>query len=451
MSIRERYEAYREAVERETYRFRSGQRSSLELEEIDDRFGDVTGGGELDELDSRAESGFTSEEREGSQRLGNGVRSAVVDAKLRRTTRELCEREAAYRFRVDREERTLYAWQVALGAERQTEQRERIQRGLESAWAELNPLREESFTRRAEALRDLGFETGRHWCEALHPGVDYPLWRRHAEVLLERTEAVYRDAMSKGLTTLGVDPGGAHPGDAAALFRWVLLDRLFPASRLVEALDFTTEGMRIRLADVPGVSVDAEPRPSKHPRACCVAPSIPGEVHVLFHPRGGVQDYESLFHEAGHALHFGFTSAALPVERRCLFDPALTETWAFLLHYRISDPEWLATSPASGRADEVVAGLRLEKLFLLRRYASKVLYELELVDLAAGESPRPLAGRYAEELGRGTGLRYGEAGYLVDTDPDLYAVDYLRAWCLEAQLVESLRERFGRRFWKTRG
>ena len=41
--------------------------------------------------------------------------------------------------------------------------------------------------------------------------------------------------------------------------------------------------------------------------------------------------------------------------------------------------------------------------------------------------------------------------HLIDTDPDLYCADYLRAWCLEAKLSEHLRERFGRRFWRERG
>jgi hypothetical protein len=202
---------------------------------------------------------------------------------------------------------------------------------------------------------------------------------------------------------------------------------------------------------VPGIEVDAEPRPRKHPRACCFAPRVPGEVIVLLAPRGGVDDWEALFHETGHAFHAAFTSPDLPVERRRIGDPALTETWAFLLHYRIADPAWIPDVVPAPRAERFARAIAFRKLALLRRYAAKIRYELELNALPAGVDPRPLADLYAEELSSATGYVYREGSYLADTDPLLYSVDYLRAWCLEVQLAESLRERFGRRFWRERG
>ncbi len=448
--VRERYDDYREAVSREVYRFRSGQKATLELDEVDDRFGDVTSGDLLAEVDSRVETGFTEEAREDARRLALEIRRAVVDRSVRPLAREVGEREAAERLRIDGKERSLFAWQAHLGSERDVERRRRIQEALESAWEGLNPQREELWMRRTELLARLGFGTPRAWADALHPGIDYEGWREHADSLLERTEAPYLDGMSKGLAALGVDVGSAHAGDAARLFRMEAFDEVFPATRIYEALEFTVEGMGIRIEGLPGVTFDCEARPGKHPRASCVAPRIPGEVYVLAYPRGGVSDYESLFHETGHALHLAFTSPALPVERRRIFDPALTETWAFLVNYRLTDPDWLVQSPAAERAAEVLPLLQLHKLFLLRRYAAKLRFELELANLPPGENVAPVAELYSEELSRATGLRYRPVGYLVDTDADLYCVDYLRAWCLEARLSEWLRERFGRRFWRVR-
>jgi hypothetical protein len=448
--VRDRYDAYREAASREVYRFRSGLKPTLELDEVDDRFGDVTSGDLLEEVESRAETGFMEEAREDARRLALGVRRAMVDRSVRPLSREVDEREAAQRMRIDGKERSLFEWQAHLGSEKEVERRRRIQESLESVWDELNPQRQDLWMRRAELLARQGFETPRAWANALHPDIDYGVWREHADSLLERTEAPYRDGMSKGLASLGVDAGSAHPGDAARLFRMEAFDAVFPAARIYESLQFTLEGMSIRIEGLPGVTFDREARPGKHPRASCVAPRIPGEVYVLAYPRGGVPDYESLFHEAGHALHFAFTSPALPVERRRIFDPALSETWAFLLNYRLTDPDWLAQSPAAERAAMLLPSLRLHKLFLLRRYAAKLRFELELVSLPSGESTAPLAELYAEELSRATGLRYRPVSYLVDTDADLYCADYLRAWCLEARLSEWLRERFDRRFWRER-
>ncbi len=85
-----------------------------------------------------------------------------------------------------------------------------------------------------------------------------------------------------------------------------------------------------------------------------------------------------------------------------------------------------------------------------RRCAAKVRYELELESLPNTADPRPLAELYTEELYTATGARTSEARYLYETDPWLYSVDTLRARCLESQLVEHLRTRFGRRFWRER-
>ncbi len=448
--VRTRYEAYREAVQREQYLFRSGQKATLELAEIDERFGELTGGDRLDEVEAARAAAVTEDAREGWRRLAMAIRGAVVSSQTRELSRELREREAGQRIRIDGDERTLYAWQAYLGSERDPERRRRIQGALVDAWAELNPMREELWVRRGERLARQGFATPRAWAEAHHPTVDYDRWRAHADLLLEKTEGPFRDLFAQALRGVGVDPSRAHPGDAACVFRMKPFDSLFPPSRIEEALDFTTQGMGIRLREVSGVSVDGEARPGKHPRASCIPVRLPGEVYVLFYPHGGEPDYESVFHEAGHALHFAFTSSALPVERRRIVDPALTEAWAFLLHYRLADPAWLEESPAADRAETLLRMIRLRKLFLLRRYAAKLRFELVLASAPGGESPVRHADLYAEELGRATGLAYPAAGYLIDTDPDLYCADYLRAWCLEAKLAEYLRGRFGWRFWKER-
>jgi hypothetical protein len=449
-SASERYDMYREAAEREIYLFRSGQKSRLELEAVDDRFADVTGGEGLPEIERSERAAVAEEARAGWRRLGLAVVAAVTERRMRGILRELKERESSQRLAIDGEERTAFAWQAALGSEKDAARRGRIQDGLEKCWAELNPLREEVLARRAELLARYGHATLLDWASALHPGVDYEAWGAHASLILERTEGLYRAAMAQALAAVGVDPARARPSDAARVFRWERLDSILPAARAEEALDFTTEGMGIRLGALDGVTVDREIRPGKHPRAGVVAPRIPGEIYVLVYPRGGAVDYESLFHEAGHAFHLAFTSPELPVERRRLFDPALGEAWAFLVHYRLADRAWAAETPAGDRLEEWLSAARLHKLFLVRRYAAKLRFELRLCREARAGPLGSLGDLYAEELARATGLRYREAGYLVDTDPDLYSADYLRAWCLEARMAEHLRERFGRRFWRER-
>jgi hypothetical protein len=79
-------------------------------------------------------------------------------------------------------------------------------------------------------------------------------------------------------------------------------------------------------------------------------------------------------------------------------------------------------------------------LAILRRYAAKLRYEVEL---HAAPTLEEGARRYAPILSEATGFRYPPEDALLDLDDAFYAARYLRAWQLEALLAASLRDRFG--------
>ena len=447
--LRERFEAFWEAQAAAVYRFRSGRAARLDLARVDDEFGEITGGEALEEI-HKAEQEATGDTRDAWRRLGVGVGKVVYAAKGRALAVELGAREVADALSVDGEEGTLFAWESRLALEDDPDRRRRIEAAVDERLAEQNPLREELRACCGEALDRVGLASRRSFAEAARPGVDFDAWRTAATRLLESTEAIYRDGVRGALLEVGAVPERARRGD---LERWLRLDGyadLFRADRLRSRFAQTVEGMGIRLDDVPGVSVDETERPGKNPRACCVAERLPGAIHVILLPRGGIDDYEAFFHQCGHALHFAYTSSTLPIERRVVLDAGTAELFAFLLQYRIHDPDWIADDPTAPRAGSFAQAVRLRKLAFVRRYAAKVRYELELESLPNTADPRPLAELYAAELSEATGTRYSEARYLYETDPWLYSVDSLRAWCLESQLVEHLRTRFGRRFWRER-
>ena len=448
--LRDRLEAYLVEMARAGLGFRSGRSRTLDLDPIDDRFPELCSGEWSEAARGESEGAFGADAREGARRLARALEEIAISARVRPRERELREREAAQIARVAGEEQRVFSWQSRLGSEPEALRRHQIQDAIDAAAGELNSLREELFRERLELRNVQGYATPRAWAEAQHPDLDYDLWGRHASEFLLATEAAYRDQLRRSLSGIGVDPSAAGRGDAARLSRLGEFDALFPAQRMRECLDFTLDGMGLRLDRVPAIRIDATARPGKNPRASCIAPKVPEEVWILLAPRGGVDDYETFFHEAGHALHHAFTSPELPVERRRLVEPALTESFAFLLHYRISDPAWMSEGPAADHSEAFAAALRLRKLALLRRYTAKIRYELELNALGADESCRSLSELYASELSEATGFGYRSESYLQDTDPDFYSVDYFRAWCLEVQLAEALRERFGRRFWKER-
>ncbi len=197
------------------------------------------------------------------------------------------------------------------------------------------------------------------------------------------------------------------------------------------------------------IRLDLDDRPQKSPRACVIASDPPAVVHLITRAQGGLHDYQSFMHEAGHALHYAGVDPTLPYTfRRLSRDHALTEIYSFLLESVTREAGWhaehfgLETDEAEERADAT----RFLDVLLFRRYAAKLAYELEIwADFAHAPD---YSSRYAENLRAATGFRYRSDGYLADMDDGFYSADYLRAWIRSAQLRSYLRENVGPDWWE---
>jgi hypothetical protein len=168
---------------------------------------------------------------------------------------------------------------------------------------------------------------------------------------------------------------------------------------------------------------------------------------LVIKPVGGPDDWHSLFHEAGHAEHFAHTSSGLPMEARRLGDNAVTEGWAMLLEHLVDEPAWHARRLDMGGLDEFAADCSTLLLYIVRRYAAKLLYELELHELDDVTAARP---RYVELLGEALKIEPLPDDFLADVDSGFYASAYLRAWAFEAQLRAFLRQRYGNAWFAKR-
>ena len=62
------------------------------------------------------------------------------------------------------------------------------------------------------------------------------------------------------------------------------------------------------------VEAVAGEREGKRPRAFCAPVRIPEVVHLVLRPHGGQNDWMTLLHELGHALHFANMRRDLPFE-----------------------------------------------------------------------------------------------------------------------------------------
>lgn len=337
--------------------------------------------------------------------------------------------------------------QVLLASEPDREKRRELSRRLEVATVQhLNPLAEEMVLDSHAIARDLGYASYVDLWDQVK-GLQLARLLPHCERILAETAELARAALAADLDRyLGLDLPEAETHDYGFLTRARPFDPCFPGEGLVETLERALLAMGIDLRGQRHIRLDLEHREKKSARAFCSAIRIPDEVVLVIRPRGGQDDYHSLFHEAGHAEHFGHVDPSQPFEFARLGDISVSEVYAFLFQHLLHDPAWLAEylpMPAPVRAEYRRFALR-QKLLLVRRYCGKLRYELQL---HATDQLAPMAGAYARELQAATCLPYRAAYFLTDLDPGFYSAEYLRAWIAEAQLRQHLMRQFGRRWW----
>ncbi len=311
--------------------------------------------------------------------------------------------------------------------------------------AQLNPLLQEKEARSEKLASELGFG-GYNGLSARLRDVDLDALASEAERLLTDTDKLYADAMGAAVhRELGLDLKDMRRADIPRFFHAVAVQSAFPADQLLPRLDSLLSGMGLELSHLPGVTIDGRALPNKNPRAVCFPIEVPTDVRLSIKPQGGVDDYLQLYHEAGHALHFANTTTSL-WELQVLGNNVVTEAYAFLIEDRLEDPAYLAELGLSGELlAHYVRSAAVKKLYMLRRYAAKVLFEKAW---HSGET-NPRA-QYATFLARAYGFPVPEdesQRYLLDHDDFFYSADYLRAWFLAAQLDAALATRFGPTWW----
>jgi hypothetical protein len=216
---------------------------------------------------------------------------------------------------------------------------------------------------------------------------------------------------------------------------------------MLPALESTLSDLGIDLRSQENVHLDLETRPSKSPRAFCAPIEVPDRVMLVIQPIGGKDDWEALFHEAGHTEHYAHTRGDLPTEDRRFGDMAVTEGWAALLEHLVTDTAWLNRRLDVPRPGDLAAEGARTLLYISRRYCAKLLYEIEFFQADDPASMRP---RYHEILTDALKLPVNQESYLDDIDGSFYVTGYLRSWAFEAQLRDFLRSEFGNEWFAKR-
>jgi hypothetical protein len=241
-------------------------------------------------------------------------------------------------------------------------------------------------------------------------------------------------------------PASAH---MAWIRRLSPLESTYTKERSVPVCLATLRALGFDLDAEEGIRLDLEDRPQKSPRACVIASDPPRVVHLITRAQGGLHDYESFLHEAGHALHYAGCDPSLSLAfRRLARDHALTEIYSFLLDSISQEPCWHAEH--FGLSDEQALAYadaaRFSNTLLFRRYSAKLGYELDFWTRFPADGGTPDG--YEERLTAATGIRYPAANHLADMDAGFYSADYLRAWIRSAQVRAHLRREVGEDWWR---
>ena len=324
--------------------------------------------------------------------------------------------------------------------------REQIKKDNEELYAlNLKLIQEQGYTNFVELLSELH-------------ATEYDSLVAKMILFLNKTYESYQKDLGRYLKTIGLKKGEVYSYDVSYLLRGNAFTELFPAEKMETLMIEFLKHLGINLKQQKNLKLHLERGDNKESRAFCMPIDAPSNVQLVLNPIGGLKDYTTFFHEMGHAQHFVNSSPKISYLLRHLGLHSSSEAYSFLFQYLFNNRTFLKhyITKDDSVLDTLLDFARFEKLYMLRRYALKLIYELKFYrndlrkldaqfraqDTKYANKYSNAAEMYAEILGR-DGVRYFPVNYLTDFDGGLYSAEYIKAWIFEGQFNRALSKRFG--------
>lgn len=455
---RRNFAAYNSKLEFAHYEYRAGLDAELRIAPIYERYSDLFTPEAVESL-RIAEANVPAHletEKSGMRALLGAACIGFMDTQAKELTDECARKESTASIEWEGETFPSFSVPKRLASESSSVRRRELYSRLLKSISDGTDIRAARFESLHQSARVIGFASYRALFTQIL-GTDFEKLASRADAFLQRTETPYRNSLARiaARDLPDVAPGDLQHADYFFFQRISSLDQVFPAHDVMTTYKSAMKGMGIRIEQQTNIHIDSELRPGKHPRASCLRINPPDDVRLLTAPIGGAHDYMTLFHEAGHAQHFGWTSRELMTTHpEFIYSPdhATTEGFAFLLNHLFHDPRWLQEH-RPGVSDEqaqlIVRDLALLTTHTIRRFCAKLRFDIALHDCTQVSS-EGLAATYSALQTEATGFVRSPALYLSDVDDGFYSAAYLRAWAFEAGLREYLRTRYGYRWWASR-
>lgn len=440
-------ESFLSRIDKEYYLHFSGQKDSLNLSPIYDRYGYLFDRDSIDYIKSIKDKS-TGEDRKKAAYLLKFCTEGYMERQVKELVDKIAEEEAQAKINIEGSEVPFRYSEILLTNEPDRVKRRAIEsKRNEKIAGSFNDILYKYWDALHSQAKDLGFPSYRELFSYLKQQ-DFIDLKIEMEELLNDTRDLYQSHFGKLLEKeLGIFLKDSTRSDFAFIKRAKKYDRFFKKDILVPVFMDTLSGMGIDFSGHDNIHLDLEEREKKSPRAFCSAPKIPEEIYLVVMPGGGQDDFEAMFHEGGHSLHFGSTNPKLDFEYRCLGDNTVTEGYAFCMEQLMQNRKWLVDflSMSPDEAGEFVYFSSLIKLWFCRRYAGKLKYELILHDGSPIEDKESI---YKQILSSVNLMEYPQETYLKDVDEGFYCTNYIRAWIFQSQLKEYIYRKFGRGWYK---
>ncbi|MFL5354460.1 chromosome segregation protein SMC [Archangium sp.] len=358
--------------------------------------------------------------------------------------------EASLSFQVEGRDVRWHDLERQLANERSAPKRKALYTAATPALERLNLVLRKREERMELMLRELGYTSYESFGGELRQ-TDLGRLALLAEEVLQATEAPYKEVMERlSQRELGMPFTSLTRADLPRLFRPREVDGFFPKSELLLRAHGTLAGMDIDLGEMKNVRIDARDdvkRKSSRPLALGI--EVPGDVRLSVRPVEGALEQARLMHEVGHALHYAFTKESR-FELAKLGNTTVTEAYAALFEDLAEDPVWLEEHVGLTGKDRAayLAATSAHKLFLIRRAAGKLLYQLALHrQQEEAVDARELYKAIIERVDEMPATDDDVARYAVEQEDFFQSADNFRAWFLAGQLQGQLKARFGPAWW----
>ncbi len=453
-------EDFASKVEEETYNHIAGLKDELELKNIYDEYGFI-----FTEENIKLVRGYLKDSEDVDKKRYRYLLMFLINEHLSLKTISLIEEMETYRtkatVKIDDKEVAYNQLGILIVKEDSKERRDYLYSLANKIREHLVKLRQKILKKQYKIAEELGYKNYLEMYQELKD-IELKEFAEQLKEFLVKTELAYKNLMKENMKKIDLELENVKQYDYGHYINAKEFDKFFKKEDLINVLKEFLKNLGFDIEKSKNIKYDLEEREKKNPRAYCFSIKIPDDIRFITKPSGGYNDYHSLLHEAGHAIHYGNTNASLDIVFKYLGDHSTSETYAMLLNNLLRNKEWLKLNIKISDEDikKFLDRVNFGEVYMIRRYIAKLIYEIKLHsnDLRKidnnfndiNEKYKDFKECYRDILSRATKVNYDSIFYLLDLDSGFYSADYLRAWIFEAQLRNKLKENFGSKWFENK-